>query len=87
MLILFHFMYILLNLENIVFFFSPSLFKCCIETLNICGTVIKTQCFIFLGVLWYRGMSPFTIRGKFFLFSVLQYMDSYVFSKTGFFLS
>ena len=47
MLILFYFMYILLNLENIVF--SPLLFKHRIETLNIGGAVIKTQCFIFLG--------------------------------------
>ena len=46
MLILFYFMYILLNLEDIVFF-SPSLFKRCIEILNIDGAVIKTQCFIF----------------------------------------
>ena len=52
MLILFYFMYILLNLENIVCF-SPSLFKHHIEILNIGGAVIKTQCFIFLGVLWY----------------------------------
>ena len=54
----FYFMYILLNLENIVYF-SPLLFKCHIETLNIGGAVIKTQCFIFLGVLWYQEMSPF----------------------------
>ena len=52
MLNLFYFMYTLLNLENIVFF-SPLLFKRLIETLNIGGTVIKTQCFVFLGVLWY----------------------------------
>ena len=52
MLILFYFMYILLNLENIVCF-SPLLFKRHIEILNIGGAVIKTQCFIFLGVLWY----------------------------------
>ena len=58
MLILFYFMYILLNLENIGFF-SPLLFKHCIETLHIGGAVIKTQCFIFLGLLWYREMSLF----------------------------
>ena len=55
LLILFYYMYILLNLENIVFF-SLSLFKCRIETLNISGAVIKTQCFLFLGLLWYPEM-------------------------------
>ena len=58
MLILFYFMYILLNLENILLF-SPLLFKCHIKILNIGGTVIETQYFIFLGVLWYREVSPF----------------------------
>ena len=52
MLILFYFMYILLKLENIVFF-CPLLFKHHIETLNIDGAVIKTQCFIFFGIFWY----------------------------------
>ena len=66
MLILFYFMYILLNLENIVFL-SPSRFKCHIEILNIGGIVIKTQCFILLGVHWYQEMSSFYHRRKIFL--------------------
>ena len=82
LLILFYYMYILLNLENIVFF-SLSLFKCRIETLNISGAVIKTQCFLFLGLLWYPEMLSFYHWRQFFL--ILQYMDSNVFLKAGFF--
>ena len=85
MLILFYFIYILLNLENVVFFLLRFL-NVALKLLNIGGAVIKTQCFLFLGLLWYQEMLPFYHRRQIFLFfSTLQYMDSYVFLKTGFF--
>ena len=45
------------------------------------STVIQTQCFVFLGVLWYWHMSPFYFWRQ---ISVLQYMHSYVVLKTCF---